>query len=111
VWRGRTPIDPASGFTALEDTVVQAAFFGDRTLNVSLENLLAAAHAFVGVVRTIQRSSRPNFGGTVQEHHRAEDAAARRQLDNAITSSVNAARHVLSVEGPWAALAPPLRIE
>lgn len=97
VWRDRTPNDPAPAFDALEDAVVQATFFADDNLNAALDDLLATATGFVGVVRTIQDSSRPSFGGNVDEHHRGDDDAARRRFDDAIAAFVAAARGNLRI--------------
>ena len=97
VWRDRTPNDPASAFDALEEAVVQATFFGDDDLNAALDDLLAAAVGLVLVVRAIQDSSRPSFGGTVDESHRDDDEAARRRFDDAIAAFVAAARGNLRI--------------
>jgi len=97
VWLDRTPTDPASAFDALEEAVVQATFFGDDDLNAALDDLLAAAVGLVLVVRAIQDSSRPSFGGTVDESHRDDDEAARRRFDDAIAAFVAAARGNLRI--------------
>ncbi|ADJ49000.1 hypothetical protein AMES_7174 [Amycolatopsis mediterranei S699] len=101
VWRGRTPIDPHPAFDVLEDAVVQATFFGDDDLNAMLESLLAAARSFVDSVRMIQDSSRPGFGGNVQEPHRGDDADVRQKLQSTIESFVTVARADLCIEGSW----------
>ncbi|MBE8519393.1 hypothetical protein ILP97_18080 [Amycolatopsis sp. H6(2020)] len=97
VWHDRTPNDPASAFGALEESVVQATFFGDDDLNAALDDLLAAAAGLVRVIRTIQDSSRPSFGGNVDERHRGDDDAARRRFDDAIAAFVGAARGNLRI--------------
>lgn len=101
VWRDRAPVDPQPVFDALEDVVVQATFFGDETLNVRLESVLVSGRSLVETVRMIQDSSRPGFGGTVQERHRGDDDAARQKLQDTIESFVTAARADLRIEGAW----------
>ena len=101
VWRDRAPVDPQPVFDALEDTVVQATFFGDDNLNAVLGRLLDTARSFVDTVRMIQDASRPGFGGTVQEDHRGDDNAARQKLQNTIEGFVIVARADLRIEGSW----------
>ncbi|HEY3471862.1 MAG TPA: hypothetical protein VGL47_42480 [Amycolatopsis sp.] len=101
VWRDRAPIDPAPLFDAIEDAVVQATFFCNEALNAALEAVFGAARSLVDGVRTIQDTSRPGFGGTVHDQHRADDDAARQRLDHAIAAFVAAARNDLRIDGAW----------
>ena len=101
VWRDRSPVDPQPALEALEDIAVQATFFGDETLNVMLESVLASGRSLVETVRMIQDSSRPGFGGTVQEPHRGDDDAVRQKLQDTIESFVTVARADLRIEGTW----------
>ncbi|WP_284745979.1 hypothetical protein [Amycolatopsis sp. RTGN1] len=111
VWRGRRPVDPAPLLTALEDAAVQVAFFSDQKINATLERLVTAGRRLVASAQAIQARSRPSFGGAVEGPARAEDDAARRALDRAITAFVEAARADLGIEEPWLPinLTPDLR--
>jgi len=104
VWRDREAVDPSSVSAALEEAVLQLAFFCGEELNATLDQLLAAVHARVETVRQIQADSRPGFGGRVDENVRDDDESGRRQLDCAITAFVAAARADLRIEGSWAPL-------
>jgi hypothetical protein len=104
VWREREAVDPSSVSAALEEAVLQLAFFCDEELNATLDQLLAAVHARVETLRQIHADSRPGFGGRVDENVRADDEAGRRQLDRAITAFVDAARADLRIEGSWVPL-------
>lgn len=105
-WRGRDAVDPSPVLDALEDSAVQVAFFCGEEINPTLERLLTAARAVVDTVRTIQASSRPGFGGNVDERFRPDDEAGRRQLDHAITGFVEVARSDLRIEGSWLPVHP-----
>jgi hypothetical protein len=106
VWRGRDAVDPSPVFDAIEDAAMQVAFFCGEDLNATLEQLLTAARALVDTVRTTQASSRPGFGGKVDERFRSDDDVARRRLDHAITAFVTAARADLRIESDWAPVHP-----
>ncbi len=106
VWRGRRPVDPSPLLATLEDAAVQVAFFSNQELNATLERLVAAGHELAAGTQTIQARSRPSFGGAVEEPARAEDDAARRALDRAITAFVEAARADLGIEEPWLPIHP-----
>ncbi len=106
VWRGCDAVDPSQLLGTLEDAAMQAAYFCGEEINASLERLLAAARAVVDTVRTIQASSRPGFGGNVDERLRPDDEAARRRLDHAITVFVDASRSDLRIDGSWLPVHP-----
>ncbi|MEU8632530.1 hypothetical protein AB0C38_10205 [Amycolatopsis sp. NPDC048633] len=106
VWRDREAVDPSSVSEAINDAVLQLAFFCDGELNATLDRMLAAVHARVETVRQIQANSRPGFGGKVDETVRADDESGRRQLDHAITAFVDAARADLGICGSWTPLSP-----
>ncbi|WP_410597908.1 hypothetical protein [Amycolatopsis sp. lyj-23] len=101
VWRGRDAVDPSPVLSCLEDVVMQVAFFCDEEINASLERLLTAARAVADTAQTVQASSRPGFGGNVDERLRPEDEVVRRRLDHAISAFVEAARADLRIEGSW----------
>ncbi|MEV6644506.1 hypothetical protein [Amycolatopsis sp. NPDC051371] len=104
VWRGREAVDPSSVSEALQEAVLQLAFFCDEELNATLDQLLAAVHALVETLRQIHSDTRPGFGGRIDEHVRDDDESGRRQLDRAITAFVDAARADLRIEGSWVPL-------
>lgn len=106
VWCRRTSVDPNPVFHALEDAVVQAALFCDERLNTALQQVLATAEELVGTVTEIQESSRPGFGGNVQEQDRVGDELARQGLDEAITAFIVAVRGDLRIAGPWTGAHP-----
>jgi hypothetical protein len=106
VWRGRDAVDPSQLLDTLEDCAMQAAFFCGGEINASLEGLLTSAGALVDTVRTIQASSRPGFGGKVDERLRPDDEAGRRRLEQAITAFVEASRSDLHIDGSWLPVHP-----
>ncbi|RSM43158.1 hypothetical protein DMA12_19620 [Amycolatopsis balhimycina DSM 5908] len=106
VWRGRHPVDPSPLLATLEAAAVQVAFFSNQELNATLERLVTAGHQFAAGTQAIQARSRPSFGGAVEEPARAEDDAARRALDRAITAFVETARADLGIAEPWLPIHP-----
>jgi hypothetical protein len=74
VRRERGAVDPTPAFDGIEDAVAQLAFFCDGELTAALERLLGAALAQVETTRAIQKSSRPGFGGKLDEVRRGEPA-------------------------------------
>ncbi|MGW4059859.1 hypothetical protein ACWEGE_16355 [Amycolatopsis sp. NPDC004747] len=106
VWRGRDAVDPSSVAEALEEAVLQLAFFCSKELNATLERVLAAVHDRVETVRQIHAGSRPGFGGRVDERFRAAEEAGQGQLDRAIAVFVDAARADLRIGGSWVPLRP-----
>ncbi|MFC5094351.1 hypothetical protein [Amycolatopsis plumensis] len=106
VWRRRDAVDPSPVLDCLEDVTMQVAFFCGEEINASLERLLTAARVVAETARTIQASSRPGFGGNVDERLRSDDEAGRRRLDHAITAFVEAARSDLRIDGTWLPVHP-----
>lgn len=106
VWRGRDAVDPSSVSETVEEAVLQLAFFCDRELNATLEQVLAAVRTRVETVRQIHAGSRPGFGDRVDEKFRADDEAGARQLDHAIRVFADAARADLRIRGVWVPLRP-----
>ncbi|NBH06039.1 hypothetical protein [Amycolatopsis sp. SID8362] len=101
VWDGRDAVDPSALSAAVEDAVLQAAFFCGEELTATLDRLLVAARARVEITRDIHASSRPGFGGRVHEDFRADDESGRRELGLAMTAFADAARADLRLSGTW----------
>lgn len=101
VWSSTEPGgDTASALGQVRNAAMHAVLTAHRNVGRELAGVIAAAERLATVIEETRRTSKPGYGGAVDERHRAGYEQALATLSTALNQFTKAARLDLNVRTP-----------